>query len=132
MWDYLFDLNPNNSVVKHLNDFNTLTSQLESVKINFDYKIRVLVLLSSMPETWDGLIVAVRNSCGTETLKFDDATDVLLSKEARKKSTGSAMTSGRALSVNGRGRSTNREKEKNGKFKSKSERGNFKPMGAGC
>ena len=38
------------SVTEHLNEFNTLTSQLESVKINFDNEIKVLVLLSSLPE----------------------------------------------------------------------------------
>jgi len=36
------------SVAEHLNEFNILTSQLESVEINFDNKIRVLVLLSSL------------------------------------------------------------------------------------
>ena len=38
------------SVAEHLNEFNTLTSQLESVEINFDDEIKALVLLSSMPE----------------------------------------------------------------------------------
>ena len=33
------------SVTEHLNEFNTLTSQLESVKINFVDEIKVLVLL---------------------------------------------------------------------------------------
>ena len=38
------------SVAEHLNDFNTLMSQLESVKINFDDEIRARVLLSSLLE----------------------------------------------------------------------------------
>jgi len=42
----------NGSIIEHLNEFNTLTSQLESVEINFDNKIRTLVLLSSLPEAW--------------------------------------------------------------------------------
>jgi len=37
------------SVAEHLNEFNTLTSQLESVEINFYDEIRALVLLSSLP-----------------------------------------------------------------------------------
>ena len=53
------------SIGGHLNKFNTLMSQLESVEINFEDKIRALVLLSSLLEAWDGLMMAVINSCGT-------------------------------------------------------------------
>jgi len=60
------------SIVGHLNEQNTLMSQLESVEINFEDKINTLVLLSSLPEAWDGLVMTVSNSCGTEILKFDD------------------------------------------------------------
>jgi len=38
----------NRSVAKQLNEFNTLMSQLESVGIIFDDKIRALVLLSTL------------------------------------------------------------------------------------
>jgi len=40
------------SIAGPLNEFNTLTSQLESVEINFEDEIRVLVLLSSLSEAW--------------------------------------------------------------------------------
>jgi len=48
---FILKMTDNRSVVKHLNEFNTLTSQLKSVGINFDDEIRVLVLLSSLLET---------------------------------------------------------------------------------
>jgi len=83
---------------------------LESVEINFDDEIRVLILLSSLPEAYDGLVMAVSNSCETRTLKFDDAVGVL-SEEAHKKSSGLAETSGSALSVDRRGRPMNREEK---------------------
>ena len=102
----------NESISGHLNELNTLTSQLELVEINFEDEIRALVLLFSLPKGWDGLVMAVRNSCGTETLKFDDVVGVLLSKEARTKSSGSAETSRSALSVDRKGRSENRDKKK--------------------
>ena len=41
------------SVVRHLKEFNTLRSQLESVKINFEDEIKALILFSSLPEAWD-------------------------------------------------------------------------------
>ena len=42
------EMEDSGSVAEHLNEFNALMSQLESVEINFDNKIRVLVLLSSL------------------------------------------------------------------------------------
>ena len=87
------------SVVGHLNKFNALTSQLEYVEINFKDEIRALILLSSMPEAWDGIVMAVSNSCGIVTLKFDDVLGVLISEEALRKSSGSAETSVSILSV---------------------------------
>ena len=83
----------NESIVKYLNEFNMLMSQLESVRINFDDEIRALVLLSGLPETWDGLVLVLSNSCRIGILKFDDTVGVLLNKEACMKSSGAAETS---------------------------------------
>ena len=65
----LFNLKIANSgsVVGHLDRFNTLTSQLESLEINFKDKIRAMLLLSNLSKAWDGLLITVSNSCGTET-----------------------------------------------------------------
>jgi len=82
----------NESITEHLNEFNTLTSQLESVEINFDDETRALVLLSSLPETWDGLMMAVSSSCGTRILKFDNAVGIFLSEKVRRKSSGAVET----------------------------------------
>jgi len=120
------------SIAEHLNEFNTLTSQLESIEINFSNEIRALVLLSSLPEACDGLMTVVSNSCGTWTLKFDDAVGVVLSEEVRRKSSGATKTSGSALSVERKGWQMNRKNKKNGKSKSKSGRGNSKSRSIEC
>ena len=39
------------SVTNHLNEFNTITSQLSSVGINFDEEIRALLILCSLPKS---------------------------------------------------------------------------------
>jgi len=96
------------SIVGYLNEFNTLTSQLELVEIYFEDEIRALILLFSLLDAWDGLVMAVSNSCGIRILKFDDDMGVLLSEKMRRKTSGSAETSGNALSVNRRGRSGDR------------------------
>ena len=42
------------SVVDHLNDFNTVSNQLSSVKVDFDDEVRALLILCSLSESWNG------------------------------------------------------------------------------
>ena len=70
------------SVADHLNDFNTVTSQLISLGINFDDEVRALLFLCSLLESWNGLVMAISNSfSGSSTLKFDDVVGAILSEE---------------------------------------------------
>ncbi len=95
------------SVADHLNDFNTVTSQLCSVGVNFDDEVRALLFLCSLPESWNGLVMAISNSVsGSSTLKFDDVVGAILSEEMQRKSSGE--TSGNVLSVESRGRKMER------------------------
>jgi hypothetical protein len=97
------------SVADHLNEFNTVTNQLSSVKVDFDDEVRALLILCSLPERWNDLVMAVSNSVsGSNTLKFDDVVGVILSKEMRRKSTGE--TSGNALNMENMGRQKDRGK----------------------
>ena len=66
----------------HLNDFNTITSQLSSVGVKFYDEVRALLFLCSLPESWNGLVMAISNSVsGSSTLKFDDVVGAILSEE---------------------------------------------------
>ena len=70
------------SVADHLNEFNTVTSQLSSVGVNFDDEVRALLFLCSLLESWNGLVIAISNSVsGSSTLKFDDVVGAILSEE---------------------------------------------------
>jgi hypothetical protein len=69
-------------VVDHLNEFNMVTNQLSSIKVDFDDEFRALLILCSLPESWNGLVMVVSNSVsGSNTLKFDDVVGVILSEE---------------------------------------------------
>ena len=53
----------------HLNEFNAITSQLSFVGVYSDEEIkeigeeiRALLILCSLPESWNGLVMAVSNS----------------------------------------------------------------------
>jgi hypothetical protein len=72
------------SVVDHLNDFNMVMNQLSSIKVEFDDEVKALLILCSLPERWNGLVMVVSNSVsGSNTLKFDDVVGVILSEEMR-------------------------------------------------
>ena len=69
-------------VVDHLNDFNMVTGQLCCIGVNFDDEDRDILILCSLPESWNGLVLVVSNSIfGSITLKPDDVVGVILSEE---------------------------------------------------
>ena len=111
------------SVADHLNEFNTVTSQLSSVGVNFDDEFRALLFLCSFLESWNGLVMAISNSVyGSSTLNFDDVVGAILSKEMRRKI--SSETSGNALSAESRGRKM--ERGKSSGYHNKSRKGRSK------
>jgi hypothetical protein len=50
------------SVADHLNEFNTVTNKLSSVKVDFDDEVRALLILCKFLERWNGLVMVVSNS----------------------------------------------------------------------
>ena len=44
-------------VFYHINEFNMIVSQLNSVDINFEDEIKALILMSSLPESWDTVLL---------------------------------------------------------------------------
>jgi hypothetical protein len=107
----LFNMNMSEggSVADHLNEFNMVTNQLSYVKVDFDDEVRALLILCSLPERWNDLVMVVSNSIsGSNTLKFDDVVGVILSEEMRWKSTGE--TSGNVLNMENKGRQKDRGK----------------------
>ena len=75
-------------VAQHLNEFNTITNQLSSVEIDFDDEIYVLIVLTSLPNSWEAMRMVVSNSTGKSKLKYDDIRDLILSKEVRRRDAG--------------------------------------------
>ena len=105
----LFDMNMSEggSIVDHLNEFNIITSQLSSIKVNFDDEVMAQLILCSLPEIQNSLVMAVSNYVpSSNTLAFDDFVGVILSEEMRRKNTGE--TSGNALTMERRGRQKER------------------------
>ena len=50
--------------------------------MKFDDEVRDIMILFSLPENWNDLVMVVSNSVfGSNTLKFDDVVGVILSEE---------------------------------------------------
>jgi hypothetical protein len=80
----LFNMNMSEGgfVADHFNEFNIVTNQLSFVKVDFDDKARALMILFSLPESWNDLVMVVSNSVsGSNTLNFDDVAGGILSEE---------------------------------------------------
>ena len=97
-----------------------IVSQLNSVDINFEDEIKALILMSSLPESWDTVVAAISSSRGSEKLKFDEIHDVVLSESIHNREVGDS--SGSALSVDRRGRSKTKVQNQHGRSESKNQR----------
>jgi hypothetical protein len=96
-------------VADHLNEFTMVTNQISSVKVDFYDEVRALLILCSLPESWNSLVMPVTNCVsGSNILKFDDVVGVILSEEMRQKITGE--TSGNALNMENRRRQKDKGK----------------------
>ena len=93
-----------------------IVNQLSSVEINFEYEIKALILMSSLSESWDTVVVVISSSRGSEKLKFNEVRDLVLSGSIRKREI--KDLSGGALSVDQRGRNKSKGPNK-GRSKSK-------------
>jgi hypothetical protein len=47
------------SVAHHLNEFNIIMNQLSSVEIDFNDEIRALIVLASLPNSWEAMRMVV-------------------------------------------------------------------------
>ena len=70
------------SIANHLSEFNIVTNKLSSIQISFTEEVRALLILSSLPKSWNNLVMARSNSISSSnTLKFDEVFGVILSGE---------------------------------------------------
>ena len=98
----------NISITQHLNEFNTITNQLSSIEIDFDDKIRALIVLASLPNSWEAIKMVVSNSTGKEKLKYNDIRDLILTEEIRRRDASETSGFGSALNLETRGKGNDR------------------------
>ncbi|KAK8574965.1 hypothetical protein V6N12_062642 [Hibiscus sabdariffa] len=115
------------SMTEHLNTLNTLFSQLTSLSYKIEPQERVELLLQSLHDSYDQLIINLTNNILTDHLVFDDVAAAILEEENRRKNKEDKqgnMQQAEALTVM-RGRSTERgqsSSHNHGRSKSRSEK----------
>ena len=79
-----------------------------SVEVDFDDEIRALIVLASLPNSWEAMRMAVSNSTGKEKLKYNDIQDLILAEEIRRRDAGETSGFGSALNLETRDRGNDR------------------------
>lgn len=73
-------------VSSHLNEINTLVTKLVLVGISLDYEIKAILVLCLLPNSWEGVVMAVSTFVAAKNkLKFDNVTAIVLSEDMWKK-----------------------------------------------
>jgi hypothetical protein len=103
------------TVTEHMNSLNNVVSQLLSVEIKIPDQDKCISLISSLPDLWHSLVVAIGSN--TTTLSFDDVVSSLLSEEMRQENMEGQSTN--ALFARGCSHDRNRYKSSSGISKSK-------------
>ncbi|VFR03569.1 unnamed protein product [Cuscuta campestris] len=105
----------------HLDEFNKITTELESIDVKIEEEDKALLLLASLSSSFDNIVTTLL--FGKETLKFDEVVAALLMNETRRGGNG-VSNDGQALVAKGAGRERGRSKERGAasqRFKSSSK-----------
>ena len=79
----------------------------------------MIILLASLPNSWEAMRMAISNSVGKAKLKYDDIRDLVLVEEVRRKDSGELLGLGSTLNVNYKGKGNNRDYKGSNKGRSK-------------
>ena len=81
-----------NNMVKHISSFQGIVNKLVAMKMNIDDEMQASLLLSSLPNSWETLVVIVSNSTPNGILTMESVKDSLLNEQARRKERGESSS----------------------------------------
>ena len=77
-----------NNMVEHINSFQGIVNKLVAMKMNIDDEMQESLLLRSLPNSWETLVVTVSNSTPNGILTMESVKNSLLNEEAIRKEKG--------------------------------------------
>ncbi|KAJ8504994.1 hypothetical protein OPV22_005880 [Ensete ventricosum] len=112
------------SIPKHLNEIQSITNQLSSMKMSLDDELQTLLLLSSLPESWETLMVSLSNSAPDGIVIMSQVTSSLLNEELRRKNSATSHIDSQTLVLENRGMSKSKDRSDSrvGRSKSRSRK----------
>jgi hypothetical protein len=72
------------SITAHLNDYEGIISQLSAQGMTIDDELKALLLMSTLPQSWETFVMTVCNASAAAT-KYSETTSSILSEDARRK-----------------------------------------------
>ena len=106
------------SVAEHTSEFQSLVNQLSAVELQLGDEEQALLLLSSLPDSWETLVVSLSNSAPNGRLTMSMVKDALINEEARRKDVGIDQSHSRFMKRRGRQQRGSRGRER-GRSKSR-------------
>ena len=100
--------NDGTPMTNHLSSFQGVVNKLISMGINFEEEVQALLLLGSLPESWETLKVTLCNSAPDRVVTWDLVKVKVLNKDARW-SMEAPVAYAEVLEVDARGRGTHRD-----------------------
>ncbi|KAF1863252.1 hypothetical protein Lal_00031336 [Lupinus albus] len=79
------DYRDEHNMIKHLNSFKGLVNQSTKTNMKIHDELQTLLLLSSLLESWDTLVVTLSNSVPDGKVSMDTVSNSLLNEESRRK-----------------------------------------------
>ena len=74
-----------NNIVEHISSFQGIVNKLVTMKMNINDKMQASLLLNSLPDSWETLVVTVSNSTPIGILTMGSVKDNMLNEDARRK-----------------------------------------------
>lgn len=105
------------SVAEHLTTFQNLVNQVTSMGIKIEDELQALFLLSSLPDSWETLVITISNPDPDGKVALQTFKDSMFNEESRRKDMGT--NSGHALVVENRGRDRGKSYGPRGRNKSR-------------
>ena len=97
-----------NSVAEHLSNFQRLLNELSTMKLELDDEVQSLFLLSSLPDSWETLVVSLSNLAQNGVITVNMVKDYMFNEKARRKELG-ISSNRKALVTEKRERSKSRK-----------------------
>lgn len=110
------------TVADHLNEIQGIVDQLSGMGIKFDDEVLALMVLATLPESWETLKVSITNSAPNGVVNMETVKSGILNEEMRRRSQGTSSSQSEVLAVTTRGRSQNKSQSNRDKSRGKSNK----------